>query len=313
MLSDDRLEFIKKILDDGMIVKHSMRLWKGSISFNCHENDVNHWRGEKIIQASRYRLTCQRKYHMKEFKTANAISNFFYAFCKSYCYRTRYGIFVPRQYQDMFFEKHLDAKRRALELRDIMLDEKDRIIEELKEQYVPVAHDMWQRRYGGGDPTQGYVNTIVQMYVDKFPSDNKIKSMYNVETYQIDPFMKSDQIISKHLDKDNHNMQVYREFYDAILSRRQSSRFVVIKFLEEIKNRPDGDRRFMRGLSKRIFNKMMGYMNCMYYDEDLHSAISDLCDLVVVSDDNRTRGNVINSLDRVLSSIDLNRMLLMRV
>jgi len=313
MLSDDRKQFIKDILDDGIIVRCSLRLWRGTISFSCHEDDANHWRGHRIIPSSRYKLTCTRKYHMKEFKASRDISKFFTLYCKGNCYRTRYGLFVPRVHYDQFFEKFNDAKRRTYELRDLIIRDRPRMVEELKKQYVPVAHDMWVRRYGdGGEPTQNYISKVVQMYVDRFPSENRLKSMYNAEVYQVNPLMEND-VVSMYVDSSEHNDRVYRAFYDAIIERRQALKVVCKKFLAEIKDGANANNRTLSGMCKRLFRKMRNYINCMYYDEELFAAIDEMCDALIVPGDGRDSQEMIDMVSRVINIIDSNRMLLLRI
>jgi hypothetical protein len=314
MLSDARLDFIKGVLGDGIIVKHSMRLWKGNISFSCDEDDVNHWRGHRIIRASKYKLTCTRQYYLKEFKTAKTISTFFSAFCRGHCYKTKYGLFVPECHYEKFFEKHLDAKRRTYELRDIIIRDKDRLIEELKKQYVPVAHDMWQRRYGdGGEPTANYVANVVQKYVDRFPSDNRIKSQYTVDLYQINPFVAEDDIVSLYTDGDEHNMKVYRAFYDAIISRRQAIKVITKKFIKELEAMDDVDGRILAGICKRMFNKISNYVPSFHYDEELTAALSEICDTAIVTSSCRTRDKMVEMSRKVVNILDSNKMLLLRI
>jgi hypothetical protein len=314
MLSDERREFVRGILDDGIIVKCSLRLWKGTISFSCHEDDVNHWRGHRIIPSSRYRLTCSRKYHMKEFKTSRDITKFFKLYCNGNCYRTRYGLFVPRVHYDSFFEKFNDAKRRTYELRDTILRDRDRMIEELKKQYVPVAHDMWVRRYGdGGEPTQNYIEKVVQMYVDRFPNERRLKSMYNAEVYQINPFMDDDSIVASYVDNGEHNDRIYRAFYDAIIERRQSLKVVCMRFLDEMVEEAGGNNRTLSGICKRLFRKMRNYINCMYYDKPLFDAIDDMCDNLIVPGEGRDSEEMISMVKNIIEVIDSNTMLLLRV
>lgn len=312
MLSNERLEFVKGIVESGVFVKTSVSIWKGNISFVCHEDDVNYGMGERILPASRYKITCTRPLKASHFNISKFISKSFNATKREFSYRTKYGLFIHNSNIDGFFER-VDRIRSDMDsLVDRIVSERGSIIEDLRKQYSEVAIDTWRRRYGDGKPPANYVENMVSRYVDRFPSETTIRKKFRMEIFPATPVITEDMPLYRHIDHGRHNMKVYRELYDEIIDRRKTLYHVAVKLIGFIESKEDSGKN-LAGAYKRIFLKMRGYMTMMFYDEGLLAVLNRLCDTLSVSDGGRSKDGVVSMLVEIADMIKTDKMLVVYV
>jgi len=313
MLSKERFDFVDELVKNGMFVRKIGRVWKGNISFRCHEDDVNYGKGERVLPASRYRIECSREIRIPEFNSGKFITKSFNMFCKDHVYKTRYGLFVHNTNVPKFFEKVHSVKSQLDELRDRIIDNRERIIDDMRTQYTQVAKDIWQRRYGDhGKPPANYVEQLVKRYVDRFPANESLGTRFTIEVFPVMPIVTDDMAMHAHIDSANHNMRVYRALYNEILYKRKGLYYVAGDLADVLADKADTGKG-LAGAYKRTFLKMRGYITAMYYDPEVCVILNEICDTVAVNEESRERDKVVTLLKEVAHIVETDKMFVIHV
>jgi len=262
MLSNERLDFVRDAVSKGLFVKKKLYVWRGNICRS--ERDGNH----TVVDGIRLKTRVH--------DNVNGISNTVNMVMSDHSYKTKYGVFVPFPSISPLYEHIAEIENRLTQTRQYLIDNRDEVIAEITISLEKDIRKMWTSLGRPGNPPQPFIDTEIRQYIKKIPNDDELANMFILKLFPFSPILPKSSPYSSVGSVDEHNMQVYRAIYDAVLERRMWLATFCGKAVAEGLNSPTS--------ARGVFNRLRGFKRNMFYDEEeLSSLISTAMDLLIVN------------------------------
>jgi hypothetical protein len=280
MLRPDREEFVRAALADGIFMTVKMRAWRAAVHRTLELPPA------AMLELPPGRTSHQLHLRVPQLEGVHFARKKLDIALKTKSFRTVYGNFVPGKNIVPLLESFQEAKNDLFRVRDAVTVEYEAIMAEIEKQYQVVVEALWKEKYGHeGDPTPNFRNTLTRSFQERLTTAPEIGTIlkFDVVPYRVvtDPSDPRYEI----LGGDAHATAVCRAVWDAILHKRRALVCIGLKFMDEI----EGKERPPPHVFKRLFSKLGGYRDTVFYDDpELLRLIDAIRDFSIVASPLRT-------------------------